>query len=351
MCSRYESCAIDSIDPIVLVSGADDGYALPLAVTIRSVIDHLADHRRLDVYILDGGITEASKQRLAQSWQDPRVRIEWVTVNEEAFLKLPVSLHVTSATYLRLAIAEHLPTTVSRAIYLDADMLVCRDLGLLWDEPQGDALTLAVQDYAAPYVDASTRLASYAEARPYLAATRPIANFRELNLSPNAEYFNGGLLVIDIKRWRLERLLIEFLDCLSKHREHVLWWDQYVLNVVLAGKWRGLDLRWNQGAHLYMYPTAAKSPFDQLTFAQLRSDPWIVHFCSPSKPWDYFCRHPATNAFHQCLKRTEWRDWRAERPKPFLRVWWGHHYKPVRNRWKTEITELKSSLGFMRRAA
>lgn len=342
---------IHSTEPIVIVSGADEGYALPLAVTIRSAIDHLADSHRLDIYILDGGIRESSKERLCKSWEDPRVRIEWVTVNEEKFKRLPVSLHVTPATYLRLAIAEHLPITVRRAIYLDADMLVCRDLGLLWAEPQGDALALAVQDYAAPYVDAANSMASYARAHPYLGATRPIANFRELNLSPDAEYFNGGMLVIDIHRWRRERLMNRFWDCLSEHREHVLWWDQYALNVVLAGKWRSLDLRWNQGAHLFVYPTAEKSPFDQATFERLKHDPWIIHFCSPSKPWNYYCHHPAAKAFHHCLQRTEWRDWIAQRPKPFVSAWWRHHYKPIRNHWKTQLTQLKSCLGFTRRAA
>ncbi len=296
-------------EPIVLVSGCDDAYAMPLAVTIRSAIDHLADDRRLQIYILDGGISESSQQRLVQSWQDPRVDVEWIAVSTGDLAGLPISHHVTNSTYLRLAIAEYLPAVVERAIYLDADMLVCRDLGLLWDEPQGDALTLAVQDYAAPYLDASRSLANYADAHPFLAATHPVANFRELGLAEDAEYFNGGLLVIDVKRWRQERLVNEFLQCLSNHRDHVLWWDQYALNVVLAGRWRGLDLRWNQGAHLFRYPTAAKSPFDQVTFGQLQCDPWIVHFCSPAKPWHYFCHHPATEAFQQCLKRTEWCDW------------------------------------------
>src|SRR5207302_5181162 len=57
-----------SAEPISIVSAADDNYAMPLAVTIRSVIDSLPKHQPLAVNILDGGLTDESKRRLARSW-------------------------------------------------------------------------------------------------------------------------------------------------------------------------------------------------------------------------------------------------------------------------------------------
>ena len=45
-----------SPDEIVLVTAADDGYAVPLAVTIRSALDRLALGRRMRLFILDGGL-------------------------------------------------------------------------------------------------------------------------------------------------------------------------------------------------------------------------------------------------------------------------------------------------------
>jgi len=56
-------------EPISIVSAADDNYAMPLGVTIRSAIDHLQPGQPLNVYILDGGLTEASQQRLRKSWR------------------------------------------------------------------------------------------------------------------------------------------------------------------------------------------------------------------------------------------------------------------------------------------
>ena len=338
-------------ETMVWVSGADDGYAMPLAVTIRSAIDCLAPGRRADIYILDGGISGSSKTRMEESWRDDRISVHWVTADGSDLDELPTSHHVTSSTYLRLAIAERLPSSVDRAIYLDADMLVCRDLSLLWDEPQGDASVLAVQDYAAPWIDSRRSMAAFDQASPFLAAACPIANFEELGIDADAKYLNGGLLVIDVKRWRQERIIHQFLDCLNDHRQHVLWWDQYALNAVLSGKWRALDLRWNQGAHLFSYPGATQSPFDSDTFEMLHQDPWIVHFCSPEKPWNYFCHHPSTTDFFQTLRQTAWSGYSPQRPEQYLRRLWGFHYKPARERLKTRARRLKSMFGRDRRAA
>jgi lipopolysaccharide biosynthesis glycosyltransferase len=333
--------AANSDRDIVVVSASDDGYAMPLAVTIRSVLNHLGSDRRLHLYLLDGGLSEQTKLRLLQSWNDPRLSVHWVRPDMEQVRDLMVSYQVNSVTYLRLLMPAVLPIHVSRVIYLDADMLVRRDLGDLWDEAQGDHALLAAPDIAAPCLDAAAALPRFEQCREHLAAHTPIMNYRELGLPGDAPYFNGGLLVANIERWRRENLSQRMLNCLREHRQHVLWWDQYALNVVLAGKWRALDPRWNQGAHMFVYPNWRKSPFDRQTFYDLRRNPWVVHFCSPSKPWHYFCHHPFTRDFFRCLDQTEWKGWRPERPDNFLRQLWDFHYQPLRREWKMHVRDVK----------
>ncbi|MDZ4848713.1 MAG: glycosyltransferase family 8 protein [Pirellulaceae bacterium] len=322
---------------IVVVSGADERYAMPLAVTIRSAIDCLQPQQRMRLFILDGGISEHSKERLLRSWNDPRMSVSWLEPNIDLVRDLPVSDHISLAAYLRLMLPKLLPLNVTRAIYLDADMLVRKNLVHLWNEPQEDYSVLAVQDYAAPFIDASKSLTNFEQCNPNLAAAFPVANYRELGIPENGMYFNSGLLVINIAQWRSEDVADKVFDCLRQHRAHVLWWDQYALNVVLAGKWRCLDHRWNQGAHIFTYPDWRESPFDWDQFKRLKSDPWIIHYCSPSKPWQYFCDHPFARDFRRFLKRTEWRDFRAERPERFLKTWWDYRYKLLKKRFETNI--------------
>jgi lipopolysaccharide biosynthesis glycosyltransferase len=230
-------------------------------------------------------------------------------------------------------------------------MLVRRDLGELWDEPQGPHAVLATPCIAAPYIDAAVSMPSFEKCRPHLCAITPVMNYRELGLPADAPYLNGGLLVANIEMWRRENFAKQMIDCLRTHREHVLWWDQYALNVVLARRWRPLDYRWNQGTHIFAYPNWRESPVAPERFEQLRNNPWIVHFCSPSKPWHYFCKHPFRQEFFRCLRQTEWRNWRPERPKRLLKQWWNFRAKPLRQQWKANIRTLKQTIRGKRKAA
>jgi lipopolysaccharide biosynthesis glycosyltransferase len=336
---------------IVVVSGCDDAYAMPLGVAIRSALDQLPAHRRMRLFILDGGMSTDSRALLADSWKDPRIAIEWLHPNVDLVRDLPVSDHISIAAYLRLLMPELLPADVTRVIYMDADMMVRRDLCDLWDEPQGHHAVLAVQDLAAPYLDAANSMANFEKCYRRLAAAWPVANYRELGLPVDGKYFNSGLLVVDLEQWRRDGIAGQVLDCLRTHRQHVLWWDQYALNVVLARRWRALDHRWNQGAHIYVYPHWTESPVDKETFHRVRKAPWIVHFCSPTKPWHYFCRHPFTSQWRRYLRKTAWKNWRPLRPERFLNKWWDFHYQPLRSEWKSRVRALKRAIGYKRNRA
>ncbi|TWT37105.1 General stress protein A [Posidoniimonas corsicana] len=333
---------------VVAATGADEGYALPLAVTVRSAIDSLSADARLRLFIIDGGLSPETRDRLEASWQDPRVCIEWVDPDIGAVEHLPVSDHVSTTCYLRLMLPECLPGDIGKLIYFDADMLIRRDLTELYAEPLGDDLALAVQEMTAPWIDSELATADYPRRHPYLSAARPVANYRELGLRPEAMYFNSGLLVIDAARWRREDVGGRVFDCLEANRDHVLWWDQYGLNVVLSDQWRALDPRWNQTAGAFAYPSWRESPLGEEAFRNLRRDPWIVHYCSPTKPWHYFCDHPFRKDFYRAVRRTEWRDWRPERPEGVLPL----GYEFYRQKLQREFKRVRAStIGRLRRAA
>ncbi len=307
---------------VVAATAADENYVIPLAATVRSAIDSLHADKFLRLFVLDGGISAESRGRLMQSWVDPRVRIEWIVPDVNVVKHLPVSHHVSISCYLRLLLPELIPSDVGKLIYFDSDMLVRRDLGDLYAEPLGEHQALAVQEMAAPWMDAELAAEGYSRRRKYLAATRPVPNYQSLGIRPDAPYFNSGLLVFDAEQWRANQTAKKVLECLETHREHVLWWDQYALNVVLADRWRPLDVRWNQTAAAFDYPNWHLSPLGAEEFQQIRHDPWIVHYCSPTKPWHYFCDHPYRQDFFATLGRTQWCDWRPEKPSDAVAARW-----------------------------
>ena len=288
---------------------------MPLAVTIRSALDCLDPNRRIKLFVLDGGLSDKTKARLLWSWIDPRLSVEWIRPDVELLRDLPVSDHISIVAYVRLLMPALLPSSVTRIIYLDSDMLIRRDLAALWDEtPRTHASVCCSRIRGTVFRLLRSARIDSDNATSTWRQIHPVANFRELGLPAHGKYFNSGLLVIDLAEWRRKRYAEQVLACLRKHRQHVLWWDQYALNVVFAGKWGELDRRWNQGAHIHVYPNWRESPFDEHTFHTLRTDPWIIHFCSPSKPWHYLPRHPQAAEWRRCLQQTDWQSWKPEKP-------------------------------------
>jgi lipopolysaccharide biosynthesis glycosyltransferase len=303
-----------SLDPVVVLA-ADDHFAMPLAVTVRSALAHLAPDRTLHVYVIDGGLSEASKRRLSLSWPADRCRIVWLNVDVSDLAGLPISGHVNLVSYYRILISRVLPAHLDRVIYLDSDLLVCADLSRLWNQDMQGRWCLAVRDCAAPNVDASRALPNYDLCAPYLSSIHPVPNYRQLGLDPAAPYFNAGLMLVNLAAWRDNDLSREFIECLEQNRAHVRWWDQYALNVVLAGRWGALDGRWNQGSQIFAYPSWRHNPLDRHEFDRVRNDPFVVHFTGRAKPWAAAFGHPYYKTYFECLDATDWTGWR---PSPLL---------------------------------
>ena len=305
----------------VLVLAADDGYAMPLAVTVRSVLDHVGSDQMPLLYILDGGLTPASKERLHRSWPElSRDRIRWIKVDEASTREFPAVGHLTAATNYRLLLSELLPTHVARVIYLDADLVCEVDIRRLWMHPLEGKIAAAACDVGAPYFDSDCMLKNASRCVPLLAAARPIRNYRELQLPAESQYFNAGVMLIDMRLWRESGVSAKCLDCVRQNKDMVLWADQYTLNVVLTGQWTPIDIRWNQGSHIFQFPKWNDSPFDEKTYEEIRTDPYFIHFSAPIKPWHWNCSHPFRSHFYRYLDRTDWKGWRPSTPPIMSRV-------------------------------
>jgi len=293
-----------------VVCCADEAYARPLAAMVRSLLDR-REGRPLTVYVVDAGLRAKTRARLERSW--PELHVTWIAPRLARLAKAPVSGHASPANYVRLLMEDLLPPEVTRVLYLDVDLVALDDIEALWQLPLGDAAVLAAQDVAAPWIDGD--LAPNADlARPHAGTMDPIRNYRALGLDGRAKYFNTGVMLIALDLWRREGLGARFLDCLVRHREHVRFWDQYPLNVVLAGRWGELHPRWNAQIQVHAYPTWRESPYDEATWTEVTRHPCILHYAAPVKPWDHAWARPGGEAFFRHLDRTDWAGWRPRRP-------------------------------------
>lgn len=279
--------------------GADTNFAMQLAVALSSIDRAHAGEEAL-VYVLHDGFDEATRVRISTG--APTLTIEWIEADASRFCGIELAAPYRSLAVLyRFLLPEVLPETLRRVIYLDSDVLVQRSLRPLLEHSLGDALVGAVRDPVVPWFGA-----------PYGPP------WSEIGAAPDAPYFNSGVLLIPLDRWRSERVADRCFDFLR--RQPFRYPDQDALNAVTAGRWFSLDPEWNvQPGHVcgtgsmpslptFQYVVAAADDLDRA-----RRDPGVIHFAASAvqtRPWAPRCVHPLCEAWFSSLDRTEWNGWR-----------------------------------------
>ncbi|WAL58246.1 glycosyltransferase family 8 protein [Thermocoleostomius sinensis] len=278
---------------IYLACAADDFYAMPLGVTICSAVSNLSKHYRVVLYVLDGGIHRVNKLKLMESLDQARVEIHWLRPSssqiEQIYYQSKNSYPISA--YLRLLLPEILPRQVEKVIYLDTDVIVKGDLKELWEIEVENYALLAVQD-------AVHRFLHQAQHLKHLDLTA-------MGISAEHKYLNSGVLVINLQRWRTDRIANQVIDFLAHHPE-LPYPDQDGINLILAGEWKELHPLWNQVHVLHLFSAWHESPYSQDWFDEAVKHPAIIHFTGRPKPWISNCTHPQKGAFLHYLSMTAW---------------------------------------------
>ncbi|MGB2924727.1 MAG: glycosyltransferase family 8 protein [Limnothrix sp.] len=290
---KIESTAMDpNNESIVIVCSSDNNYPMQLAVTIRSAIENLGKNRKILLFVIDGDIKEQNKRRFLSSINPEYCEVKWIpkphaiinknVIPERITSGVPEIAHITIATWYRLLISKLLPQSYKKAIYLDCDLVVTGDLGELWDIDIKDNYLLAV-----------ARLESY----EYRTVPYFLRNWKELGLSKGDKYFNAGVLVFNLEKWRSDDMGNKALNYIKQNLEYIKYGDQDVLNAIVAGHWAELDPRWN----CMNAPSMTQEEVD---------DSFIIHFATLPKPWVTLDEFPSKDAFYKYLSLTSWSDYK-----------------------------------------
>lgn len=231
---------------ITVVTVCDNHFAVMLAALIKSIeINHLSAEI-IDLYIVEDRMSGTNKGLISNTVQNTKILIHWLAMDQVVDKrKLPLDASTFPLNvYTRLFIPYFLPDSCNKAIYLDVDMIVRKDLSVLWHvDMQGRTI--------AGVLDRAERVST---------SWAGIANYKELGIHPEAGYYNSGLLLLDLEQWRRSKLTEEVVASIIQNKQYANFPDQYGLNVVFANKWHTLDPKWNTYAF------------------QETKDPYIIHF-------------------------------------------------------------------------
>ena len=263
---------------------------------LYSAAANLSHQYRLRVFVIDGGITPDSRQKLEKKIAVlNNVELEWIKIDLNRFSDLPTAGHLLSSVYLRLLMGEALPAELSRVIYLDVDLLVEGDLAELWREEFGQAIVLAVRNYSRSIM------------RSYLPLPGISASQRR-----EGRYFNSGVMVVNLKRWREENIGQATLEYIREHKSAIQFGDQDGLNAVLFRKWEELDVSWNAQVDKLLNPQqlGRGQMYDEIRQRreELLHHPRIQHFTGAKKPWHAGRFKPVRKTFLHYLHASRWFD-------------------------------------------
>ena len=196
-----------------IVYAADDKFAEILGVSLVSLYENNQDMEKIIVYILDSGIVEEKKQKLLAICRNyrrnPVIFIQGENVSER--LSINVSIDRGSLSqYARLFVSSVLPADLDRVLYLDCDVIINRSIYELWNLDLQEKTIGALMDAFSGYYRAN------------------------IGLDENDIMFNSGVMLIDLQKWREQKIEEELLKFIIFKHGKIQQGDQGVLNAVLS---------------------------------------------------------------------------------------------------------------------
>jgi lipopolysaccharide biosynthesis glycosyltransferase len=259
-------------------------------------LTYLNPARKLDVKVLDGGLSQSSRDTLSRLTDriGGDVGLEFVTADASAFDAATLGPGQSHMTYCRILL-PHL-VNVSRLIYLDCDTLIFRDLSELFDHE------LEVRNVLAAVRDAETL--SLAQDSQELAKT--------MNLPAEGAYFNCGVMLMNLDELRRQHFFESAVDFLNRWSGKYRFWDQSAINFLLHRQIDDLPEHWNRAS--WRFDAQQNNDLD-CVLHYTTSAPWLGGVHTPSQVlFERFAEEAALPAnrqsseFKWSIHRNFWRN-------------------------------------------
>ena len=233
----------------VIALGADIHYLDKVETVIKSVSVH---NHKVKFYVFNDDLP--SEWFLLMRNRLKVIGSEIVNVKKTAHnlrdFHLPNAI-LSYAAFFRYFIADEV--LEDRVLYLDSDTIVNAKLD--------DLFYLDLQGYA-------------------------IAAVQDFDQSGWLTTFNSGVMVIDAKKWRENRLTQSLLELTAQHHEHV-YGDQGILNMHFGDQWLHLDKEYNFMVGLDQFLHLSGNGEWCQSHYYGNCEPKIIHYTTEFKPWTH----------------------------------------------------------------
>lgn len=269
-------------DDVILFFSCDELYAPYFAVTLESIRENADKNRRYVIKCLNtGNITDKTAKIITDEYSKDNFFVEFVDITEDVAgfsNQLHTRDYYTKSTYYRLFIPRLYPE-FDKALYLDCDVILKRDVAELFDVYLGENYVAAVPDESVQIIK---------EFQDYVENRIGVKSYRE--------YFNAGVLLMNCRKLREINFEDMFGELIGKVTFNVAQ-DQDYLNAICKGNVLLLGTEWD------------KMPISEETCAE--EDVKLIHFNLDFKPWrrdgvlyeEYFWKCAEKTVFSEKIKK------------------------------------------------
>ena len=250
------------MDRIQILATLNESYLPRLEVLLTSIFINQPDDPA-DIWLMHSGIPDEKFQPAEALCRMYGFGFYPVAIGTSAFKGAPISRQYPREMYYRLLASHLLPDRVHRIIYLDPDILVINSLRMLWETDMKGCL------FAAAAHTGTTELAN---------------SINQLRLGTDHNYYNSGVLLMDLDRGREEIIAEDIYKYAREHAKELLLPDQDILNIMYGQKILEVDDSiWNYDARNYNTYLLKSSGICDMSWVMETTS--VLHFCGRSKPW------------------------------------------------------------------
>lgn len=258
------------VELINILCATDNNYAAICGVMLTSLFENNVE-KSFSVFVLGDNLSHENIELLNNLAKKYNQIINIIEPPKKLFDNFPVRKgdHISLASYFRIACEFLLPEHIKRIIYLDCDLIVNTNINKLWKFPLENSYLGAVIDSASG------------------------KQVERLKLNPDSEYYNAGILLIDINKFREEKIYDKCVKEINANPDKFKFHDQDLLNVVLEGKIKKLPLIYNiQSA--FIRKDLSHNPNYEFVPNEVKKEvvnylkkpySFIIHYDGPIKPW------------------------------------------------------------------
>jgi len=300
-----------------LACSSDAGFLPHVSAMLHSVLAHNPPGQRVRVWLMHAGALPADGcERLRTVVEGGGARLEFLPIPRDMLRGFPTERFHEAAWY-KVLLPELLPQ-LERVLYIDADIIVADSLWPLWQTDLQNQLYGAVTNPLYPYMRNWPK--------------------EDLGLDDPRDYINTGVLLLDLKRWRQEDTVAALRDYGAAHPQYTCP-EQDAMSALIPRRRVHLHPRWNVQSTVFELPPR-RLPFTPREVAEARSNPAVIHYIGPFKPWHYLCKHPLRGLYFEHLRQTPWPLRPLEGRGLFNRV-----LKPLPLRMQRRLVLIRQGLG------